>query len=75
MTDKKEELKRPEKVMMKDNLRIEHADICIRCQSVKETAQHNYLRWCVCGECSKKLKEILKGYEENGLYLTREGKL
>ena len=58
-----------------DKLQIKHADICIRCESVRETAKHNYLRWCVCGKCSEKLKEILREYEENGLYLTRQGKL
>ena len=60
---------------MGDNLRIEHADICIRCQSVRETAQHNHLRLCVCEKCADKLKEMMKEYEENGLYLTRQNKL
>ena len=55
---------------MNDKLRVYHADICIRCESVRETAKHNYIRWCVCSKCSEKLKEMLKGYEENGLYLT-----
>ena len=58
---------------IEDKLRIKHADICVMCLNVKETPKHNHLRWCICGECAKKLKEILKEYEEHGLYLTRKG--
>ena len=58
-----------------DKLRIHHADICVRCMSVRETAKHNCLRWCICEKCAKVLEQLLKDYEKNGLYLTAEGKL
>lgn len=54
----------------KDKYRWEDANICMRCESLELLSKGNRLKYFVCGECVKELKQRLKDYKKYGLYAT-----
>ena len=50
-----------------DECRIEHAQICIRCEKIT-AEKRGGLRGQICSECHDQLKEMFKHWEEHGLY-------
>ena len=53
--------------MKKDKYRIEHAQVCIRCEKIT-IEKRGGLRFQVCGSCHEQLKEMGKHWKEHGLY-------
>jgi len=55
----------------KDECRIEHAQVCVRCDAIQIEKQGG-LRGQICGKCSEELKELFKHWKKHGLY-AKEG--
>ena len=50
-----------------DPCRIEHAQICIRCESIT-VEKRGGLRGQICAKCHDELKEMFNHWKEHGLY-------
>lgn len=55
--------------MKKDKYRINHAEICIRCEKVN-IRKSGKIRGCLCPRCWNELQELFDNWNTNGLYLT-----
>ena len=54
-----------------DKYRWYNADICFKCDTLQVTPEGNGLRYVVCHECFKKLKDRMKHWNKYGLYATK----
>ncbi len=51
--------------------KFKDVDMCMRCTRAWETPKGNGIRWAICKECAKELRNLMKHYNKHGVYLTK----